>query len=79
MSMHSILHITEQERQVRENAVEQSLASVRLEGLEPGPHVHEIYGRYINGELTLEEMGSEIEALHDREYGPLSLSRNARP
>jgi hypothetical protein len=77
--MHSVLRITEQERQIRENAVEQSLASVRLEGLEPGPHVNEIYGRYINGELTLEEMGGEMEALHDREFGPLCLSRNARP
>lgn len=77
--MDATVLITEQERQTRESAIEQALASVRLEGLEPGASVHQIYRRYINGELTLQEMGNEIEALHDREYGPISLSRNARP
>jgi hypothetical protein len=29
--------------------------------------------------LTLEQMGAEIEALHDREYGPVRIPRNGRP
>lgn len=73
------LKITEQERARRLDEVRQALASVRLEGLEPGRDVHSIYQRYIDGELTLEQMGVEIEAVHDREYGPVPISRNKRP
>jgi hypothetical protein len=50
--------------------VSQALASVRLEGLEPGYEALSIYQRYVDGELTLEQMGAQVEALHDREYGP---------
>ena len=72
------LKITEQERAKRLDEVRQALASVRLEGLEPGQEVHFIYQRYVDGELTLEQMGAEIEALHDREYGPVPVPRNGR-
>ncbi len=68
--------ITEQERAKRVEEVRQALASVRMEGLEPGDHAKSIYQRYIDGELTLQEMGAEIEALHDREYGPVPLPGN---
>jgi hypothetical protein len=71
--------ITEQERVKRHNEVQQALASVRLEGLEPGDEAQSIYQRYVDGELTLEQMGAEIEALHDREHGPVPVSRNERP
>ena len=77
--MPSTLKITEQDRIKRRSEVQQALASVRLEGLEPGEVAQSIYQRYADGELTLEQMGAEIEALHDREYGPLPLSRNGRP
>jgi Antitoxin VbhA len=73
------LKITEQERAKRLDEVRQALASVRLEGLEPGHEAHSIYQRYVEGELTLEQMGAEIEALHDREYGPVPIPRNGRP
>jgi Antitoxin VbhA len=73
------LKITQQERAKRLDEVRQALASVRLEGLEPGPEVHSVYQRYVDGELTLEQMGAEIEALHDREYGPVPISRDQRP
>ncbi len=72
------LKITEQERAKRHNEVQQALASVRLEGLEPGDEAQSIYQRYVDGELTLEQMGAEIEALHDREHGPVPVPRNER-
>jgi antitoxin VbhA-like protein len=71
-------NIIEQERAKRLDIVRQALSSVRLEGLEPGPEVHSIYRRYIDGELTLEQMGVEIDALHDTEYGSVPVSRNGR-
>jgi Antitoxin VbhA len=73
------LKITGQERAKRLSEVRQALASVRLEGLEPGGEAQSIYRRYVEGELTLEQMGMEIEALHDREHGPIPVSRNGRP
>jgi hypothetical protein len=47
------LKITGQERAKRLDEVRQALASVRLEGLEPGHEAHSIYQRYVEGELTL--------------------------
>ena len=71
--------ITAAERGKRLNEVRQALASVWLEGLEPGQEAKAIFQRYTDGELTLEQMGAEIEALHDREYGPVHVSGNGRP
>jgi hypothetical protein len=70
---------TKQELAERQDAVRQAVASVRLEGLEPSEEALSIFQRYASGELTIEEMGSEIDAMHDREYGPVPLSRNGRP
>jgi hypothetical protein len=71
--------ITEQERAKRADEVRQALASVRLEGLEPGDEAQSIYQRYVDGKLTIEQMGAEIEALHDRQHGPVPVSGNGRP
>jgi hypothetical protein len=73
-----ILKITEQERARRLSHVTEALATVRLEGLEPGKEALDIYERYVDGELTLEQLGGEIDALNERDYGPLPLSRNGR-
>jgi hypothetical protein len=70
---------TKQELAERKDAVHQAVASVRLEGLEPSEEALSIFQRYADGELTIEEMGSEIDAMHDREYGPVPVSRNGRP
>jgi hypothetical protein len=32
----------------------------------------------VDGEITIDQVGSEIDALHDRKYGPLPLPRNGR-
>ena len=58
----------------REREVENALATGRMEGLEPAPGANEIFQRYANGELSLEEMGAAIDAYADRHYGPVRLS-----
>jgi Antitoxin VbhA len=73
------LRITDRERTKRLDIVSQALASVRMEGLEPGDEAKAVFQRYVDGGLTLEQMGAEIEALHDREHGPVHISRNERP
>ncbi len=68
--------ITEQEREARLDVVDQTDATNRLEGLESSPEARKIFARFADGQLTLEEMGSEIEALNERQFGPLSLPRD---
>ena len=75
--MATILHRTsEQERARREEEYRQALASLRLEGLAPGAEGRAIFQRYVDGELTLEQMGAEIDTLHERRIGPVRLSRD---
>ncbi|HLH16199.1 MAG TPA: antitoxin VbhA family protein [Bryobacteraceae bacterium] len=45
-----------QERMSRQAALEEALASVRMEGLEPSPAFHAAAARFVAGELSLEEM-----------------------
>jgi len=66
--------ITEQERDDRLARVERAKASVRLEGLEPTDAAKSIFDRYVSGELTIEQMGTEIRALNAREFGPVQVS-----
>jgi hypothetical protein len=47
-----------------------------MEGLEPSPEAREIFQRYIDGEVSLNEMGNAVDQLLDRQYGPVRLSRN---
>jgi len=63
-------------RMQREREVENALASVRMEGLEPSVEARRIFQRYVDGDLTLEEMGRSVDQLLDRQYGPVRLSRN---
>jgi Antitoxin VbhA len=66
--------ISEQERAVRRDCVEDALASVRLEGLEPSNGAKTIFDRYVAGDLTTDEMVAEIQALNAREFGPIHVS-----
>ena len=59
--------------------VDDALASVRMEGLEPSAEGVAIFQRYINGELTIEDMGLAIDDLLDKVYGPVRLPRHERP
>lgn len=68
----------DQARIQREREVENALASVRMEGLEPSAEAMGIFQRYVEGDLTLTEMGCAVDRLLDRHYGPVRLSRNER-
>ena len=65
-------------REQRAREIENSLASGRMEGLEPSAGAMVIFQSYIDGELTLEQMGAAIDEYADREYGPVRLPRNQR-
>jgi len=67
------------ERARRTRVYEEALASIRLEGFDLDEQVKALYRRYIDGELTLAEVGSAIDELDDREFGPVSASRHKRP
>ena len=66
-------------RELRAKEIEEALASGRLEGLEPSPGAVAIFERYINGDLTSEQMRAALDEHADREYGPVRLPRNERP
>ena len=65
-------------RAQRAGEIEEALATGRLEGLEPSAGAKAIFQRYVDGELTAEEMGRAIDEYADREYGPVRLPRNER-
>ena len=73
------LKISADEIAKRASDVEEALASVRLEGLEPGAEALAIHQRYVDGEINLEQLGREIETLHDRQFGTVRLPLNGRP
>jgi hypothetical protein len=49
-----------------------------MEGLEPSAEALPVFQRYIEGDLSLKEMGRAVDQLLDREYGLVRLSRNER-
>jgi hypothetical protein len=63
----------------REREVENALASVRLEGLEPSAEAKAIFQRYVDGDLTSEELDRAFDRYFDRKYGPVPLPRHERP
>jgi hypothetical protein len=70
--------LTAAERVRRTQVYEEALASVRLEGFELDEQVKELYGRYISEELTLAEVGSAIDELDAREFGPVRAARTSQ-
>jgi hypothetical protein len=70
---------TDRARTQRAREVENALASVRLEGLEPSDEAKAIFQRYVDGELTSEEKAKAFQEFLDREYGPVCVPRNERP
>ena len=59
--------ITSAERARRPRIYEEALASIRLEGFELDEQSKALYQRYIDGEMTLTEVGSMLDELDDRE------------
>ena len=68
---------TNQPQMQRENAVKNSLASVRMEGLEPSADAKAIFQQFVDGELTSEQMDCAFDEHLTRLYGSVPLSRNA--
>ena len=68
--------LTDTRRAERARAIDNALASGRMEGLEPSPGAMAIFQRYVDGELTMEQMGRAIDEFADREYGPVRLPGN---
>ena len=71
--------IVDQQRAQRTREIESALATGRIEGLEPSDGAKAIFQRYVDGELTLEEMGRAIDEFADQEYGPVRLPRHECP
>lgn len=67
---------TDRARTQRAREVANALASVRMEGLEPSDEAKAIFQRYVDGDLTSEEMNRAILQLLDEKYGPVRLPRN---
>ena len=65
-------------RELRAKEIEEALATGRLEGLEPSAGAMGIFQRYIEGELTAEELRAALDEYADREYGPVRLPGNER-
>jgi Antitoxin VbhA len=59
----SVAEQKQEDRVWREPFVQNAVANVRLEGLEPSPKALEIWQRYIEGEISVEQAGELIRAL----------------
>jgi len=59
----SVAEQKREDRSWRERFVQNAVANVRLEGLEPSPKALEIWQRYIEGEISVERAGELIRAL----------------
>ena len=57
----------------RARDAENALASVRLEGLEPSEEAKAMFQRYVDGELTSEDLDRAFDQFFDRKYGPVRL------
>jgi hypothetical protein len=69
---------TDQARTERAREVDNAIASVRMEGLEPSAEAKALFQRYVDGELSSDDLGRAIDQLLDQEYGPIRLPGNKR-
>jgi hypothetical protein len=70
---------TDRTRTQREREVENALASVRMEGLEVSSEARTMFQRYVDGDLSSEELDRAFDRYFDRKYGPVCLPRNECP
>ena len=76
MAVARALVIPDVEREQRMREVNNALASVRMEGLEPDERVLHLYRLYVTGELTSEALDEALNRHFVAEYGPLPIPRN---
>jgi hypothetical protein len=69
----------DQARAQRSKEVENAIASVRLEGLDPSTDAMALFQRYVDGELTSDQLDGGLKMLLDEKYGPVRLPRDERP
>jgi hypothetical protein len=67
---------TDRARTERAREVENALASVRMEGLEVSAEAETMFQRYVDGELTSEELDQAFDHYFDLKYGPVRLPRD---
>jgi len=70
---------TDRAREQRAGEVNNALASVRIEGLEPSAEAKALFQRYVNGEMSFEELDLAFDDFFDRKYGPVRLPGNEHP
>ena len=70
---------TDRERAQRAREVDNALASVRMEGLEISSEAQALFQRYVDGEVTSEELDQAFDHYFDLKYGPVRLPRHERP
>jgi hypothetical protein len=51
------------EREARRSSIDSALGTTLAEGVSPGPEVIALSERYVDGELTLDEVGTAIRAM----------------
>jgi len=59
----SVAEQNQEDRAWRERFVQNAVANVRLEGLEPSPKALEIWQSYIDGEISVDQAGELIRTL----------------
>jgi hypothetical protein len=70
--------ISQQERAKREEALVATVSHLRIENLHLDEDLMRIFQRHVNGEISDEELRSEIDEFNERRLGPLPVSRNER-
>jgi hypothetical protein len=69
----------DQTRIQREREVANALASVRMEGLEISSEAEVMFQRYVDGEVSSEELDAAFDRYFDRKYGPVRLPGHECP
>lgn len=68
----------EQERAERQRVREEAEASLRLEGMSVDSETAALFERYVQGELTLAQVGTAVDELNNRDFGPIRLPGHQR-
>lgn len=68
--------LIDHEQAIRAREIENALASVRMEGLEPSDGAKALFERYVDGEITSEDLDRAFASHLDNKYGPVRLPGN---
>ncbi len=68
--------LTDHDQEVRAREIENALASVRMEGLEPSAEAKALFEHYVDGDLTAEDLDSAFARHLESKHGPVRLPGN---